>query len=414
MTGRNVVPDVLVVGGGPAGSTVAGLLAADGWRVEILDRARFPRPKACGECLNPGAVATLGRLGLLDAVLALEPARLEGWEVRDGSRGSRARGRFGPDVGPGLGVSRRRLDAALLDEARRRGAFVREGVHVVDVVEGSEERRSHPRVRTRGRTGSDVTGSNVLEARLVVGADGLRSVVARSISAVTRRPKLRKVSLSCRLRGSGPELDRGRLVLDDGGTVGLAPVGWSADGETLWNGTVVVDADRDGARMARDPAGFAMARIRRAIPDWSAPPELVEGPWASGPFDWPTERVVADGVLLVGDAAGYYDPLTGQGIFRALRSAELAARTIDSALAHGRVSEGSLTSYQRALRPAFGPGRRIQRLVERVVSRAALRAPVLHTLEACPSSMDALIRVTGDARPVRSLLRPRAWPIPTP
>jgi flavin-dependent dehydrogenase len=149
-----------------------------------------------------------------------------------------------------------------------------------------------------------------------------------------------------------------------------------------------------------------MEEAARSRLEWLDGPEVVGGPWASGPFDWPNRSVIADGLLLVGDAAGYYDPLTGQGIHQALRSAELAAEAIDSALRTGRVSV-ALRGYAHRHRTTFTPSRVVQRAIEQVVSRAALRQAFLERLAARPSAFDALLAVTGDSSPVRSLLRPR-------
>ncbi len=134
--------------------------------------------------------------------------------------------------------------------------------------------------------------------------------------------------------------------------------------------------------------------------------ERVDAVLATGPFDCPVRAAVAPGALLVGDAAGYYDPFTGQGIFRALRGAELAAAALHAALDRGEASAAALAPYERARRRAFGPGERLQRVVEAFVARPAVLAAAARRFERRRDVADALIRVTGDLEPVRSLLHP--------
>jgi 2-polyprenyl-6-methoxyphenol hydroxylase-like FAD-dependent oxidoreductase len=174
----------------------------------------------------------------------------------------------------------------------------------------------------------------------------------------------------------------------------------------MWNLTVVVDAARWGRTVAAGTLPFLLASAERAGLDWIEGPDVIAGPWASGPFDRPMRHVTADCALLVGDAAGYYDPLTGQGIFRALHSAELAARNLDEALRRSRVSRSDLRPYEVRSRAAFTPGRAVQRAVEGVMSRSALRGPVMHRLAGQPELLSALLGVIGDLSPVRSLMRP--------
>ncbi len=410
-------PDVLIVGSGPAGSALAILLTRRGWSVTMLERAFHPRPKACGECVNPGAVQALARLGLLDTILALRPARLEGWHLRT-AEGHEVDTRFRTEDGFGLGLPRADLDAALVGEAVRHGAHLHEGVTVgsIELPGGPAPTRGSGRDPQQiGAVTREADGRHAYRtAPLIVGADGLRSVVARAINRVDPVPRRKKVSITCRLSGSGPTRRSGLLHMGDFGTIGLAPV--HAD-LPLWNGTVVVDSARWGRSLAGRPLEFFQEAFTTAGLGWDSEPMVLEGPWCSGPFDVPRRRAVCDGVLLVGDAAGYYDPLTGQGIYRALLSAELAAPVIDRALreAGGRrlsgspplpISRASLAPYEARLHRAFRLGRGIQRVIEGVVSRRRLRSMVFGGLQLFPAVGDALVRLTGDVATPYSLLNP--------
>src|SRR5688572_4387567 len=170
--------DAIVVGGGPAGSASAALLAADGWRVLVIDRARFPRRKPCAECINPAGVAALRRLGVLDRVMEAGPARLDGWRIASDS-GPSFLGRFAAGV-HGIALPRETLDAILLDHARDAGAEVREGIKATDLLRNDD-----------GRVRGVVAGGEAIAGRMVIGADGLRSVVLRRLGLLARAPRLR-------------------------------------------------------------------------------------------------------------------------------------------------------------------------------------------------------------------------------
>lgn len=390
-------PEVLVVGAGPAGSVTALLLARKGRRVLLVDRASFPRPKPCGECVNPGAVALLHRLGLLPPVMALTPAELRGWRIAS-EDGRVATGTFGPDVRKGLGIPRAELDHALVKEARAAGVEFRPGVRVVD---------AHPHPTRPGVTIMSEDGRRGrLDAGVVVAADGLRSVVARRAGLVEPPEEPRKASATFRVRGTGPPRDRGFLCLGPGFTVGLAPVAARAP---LWNLTLVVDPERYGRALSHDPEGLLLRLAARAPLRWHRGPALTGGPWTSGPFHRPSRGAGPPGIVAVGDAAGYFDPLTGQGIYRALRSAEMAGRAVSLALERPERSDRILEKYGHDLERALAPGRRLQKAIEGVVARGPLRRGLLRGLAAAPEAMDLLIGVTGDAASFRSAARPAPW-----
>ena len=134
---------------------------------------------------------------------------------------------------------------------------------------------------------------------------------------------------------------------------------------------VVGEEEADGVAGAREAYFDARAAPPSALRGGaSATGEVL----ATGPFDWPVRRAVAEGALLVGDAAGYYDPFTGQGIYRALRGAELAAEAADAALRARRHRLRALLPYERARRRAFAPGERLQHVIEAFLSRPRLLA----------------------------------------
>jgi len=389
-------PEVLVVGGGPAGATTALLLARTDHSVTLIDRARFPRPKACGEFVNPGAVEALRRLGLDSLLDRLPCHRIYGWMLYD-TAGPRARGSYGSGRF-GLGVPRARFDRLLLEEARAAGVRVHEGVTARSVTR-SDTHRTHVHFRC-GPT------SGVMQPGLVVGADGLRSVVASGLSGTLRPPRLRKVSLSGHIVGTGPDPACGHMMVSDEVTVGLAatdPAG------TQWNATVVVDSTRFGRALAADPEAFFLTRLARLGCGWTQSPRLLDGPWASGPFDRPIRCVAGPGFALVGDASGYYDPLTGQGIQRAVRSAELAGPALAAAVDDPARAPLLLAQYAQAVRRDRRDGRWVQMGIESLFARRWTRTRLLSRLGRAPGVVDPVLRVTGNLAPPWSLVRPQAW-----
>lgn len=429
--------DVVIVGAGPAGAATARLLARLGHDVVLLDRHRFPREKACGDCLSAEATRLLSRIGLLDRVLDARPALLRGWRIV-APAGHDFVGTFsdtGPHSGTPLGafpnvrsaapsgmgssssssssnapsnalsIRRALFDAALVDGAKEAGARFVAPAQVTDLLRDGRGRVTG--VRIRADDGDPLT----LRARLTIGADGLRSIVARRLDLVGRAPVLRKLSLSVHLPEVAGLADIGEMHLTDGACAGLAPITGidEASAGRRANLTLVVDSTRFARDVARDRDAF-FARMIERFPRLAGRVPIADvlkaEVLASGPFDRPTRDVVVDGAALVGDAAGYYDPFTGQGIYQALAGAELLAAEADAALRSGDVSARRLRRYARRRAALVDEARALQRVIEFVLSRPALADLAVRRLARSPLAAEAIIAATGDLRPARSLLSP--------
>lgn len=400
--------DAIIVGAGPAGSITALLLARAGHHILLLDRQRFPRAKPCGDCLSAGTTRVLHRIGVLDAVLAEKPAHLTGWRIVSPGGHEFAAGFHDATTEPdtrttALSIPREHLDHALARAAQRAGAKFLTGIRVTDPLLGTDGRVVG--VRARGADGQPIT----LQAPLVVAADGLRSTLARRLGAVRRAPRLRKLSLTAHLHGIQDLGNGGEMHVIDGACAGVAPVTTpepdTDDGTRLCNLTLVVYGDRFARDVARDTRTFFREMIRR-FPALGH--RIDTGPvttlLASGPFDWPTRRITGDGFALVGDAAGYFDPFTGQGIHHAITGAEILAEVADAALRTGDLSAKRLRPYSRGHAAMIRGAHAVQYLIETVISRPRLADLAIRRLARNPAAAEALVAVTADLRPARSLL----------
>ena len=215
---------VIIVGGGPGGASTAYFLARRGIDVVVLDRARFPRDKTCSEYLSPQASRILSEMNALDEIEFTGAAKLAGMRV-PAPNGATIHGEFAADHGfrgftdHGVAVRRTILDAILLDRARAAGARVEEGVRVTDVVRDSNG-------RVTGVKSLDHDGkTEERRADLVIGADGLRSVIARRLRLVRPVRWPRRIALVAHFTRVEGVADFGEMYVDREGYFGVARVG---------------------------------------------------------------------------------------------------------------------------------------------------------------------------------------------
>jgi geranylgeranyl reductase family protein len=394
---EKAVSDVIVVGAGPAGATLATLLARAGADVLLLDRATFPRAKPCAEYMSPGVVRLLHELGVAERIEAAG-ARLRGFVVTAGGacmRGTFGRARGWEGAPPyGLGVTRTVMDAVLVETAREAGATVREGVRVTDVLRGGG--------RVVGVWARTADGPAELRAPLVVGADGVRGVVGRRLGMVALREGMRRLALVAHLAGLTGLGEFGEIHVGPAGYCGVAPLG-----DDLANVAMVL---RPG--VARLAAGRPEACFRELLAGFgdlgrrAAGARLARPVMCVGPLSYRARALVTDGALLVGDAGGFYDPFTGQGVYRALRGAQLAAPVVLDALRAGEPSRARLLPYARARRREGRGPHAVEWLVQRFLDRPALLRRAVRRLGERPAMADALVGVTGDVLPARRVLAP--------
>lgn len=401
MSGRSAHDaDVIVVGGGPAGSSTALFLAQRGADVLLLDRARFPRDKVCSEYLSPQASRILQAMGALDKIEAAGAAHLAGMMVRAPS-GESFRGHFVAAHGfrgfrdSGLALRRTILDSILVDQARAAGARVREDTRVVDLL-----RDDHGRVG--GVVVSDAEGRReTLTARLVVGADGLRSIVSRRLGLARRSRWPSRIALVAHYSGVSDMDEMGEMHVDRRGYLGLAPVGVG-----LINVAIVVPVSR-----ARELAGSRAEFFEEWIDDRPHLRERFAGARqmtpvrATGPFASAVTRAWAPGAAVVGDAADFFDPFTGEGIYSALRGGEILSAFALETLAASNTDDAPLAAYERARRAEFGGKWRLERLVGTAVAFPRMMNRVVRVLSRRGDLADLLVGAAGDFVPPAEVLR---------
>jgi len=363
------VYDLIVIGGGPAGTATAILCARKGARVLLLERGRFPRHKVCGEFVSAES------LGLLAGLLEAQNGNL----LRDAIRIPQARmfldGRvLQAQIEPAAAsIARLDLDAALWEAAERSGAAARQQVTVQRVW------------------GTDpfVVSSSLGEhqARAVVNASGRWSNLNAG-SQPNGHAGAKWIGLKAHFAETAPPASVD-LYFFDGGYCGIQPVNLAGGAEPQRiNACAMVRADV-ASSMAE------MLALHPALQGRASQWQPLSDPVSVGPLLFRKPQPEVDGMLRVGDAAAFVDPFVGDGISLALRSGALAAECLTPFFAgKGDVREAArfyAERYERQLVPVFQASSRIRRML---LLPRVLRLPILFLLENTPAITRHLVKST--------------------
>lgn len=374
--------DVAIAGAGPAGALAATILARAGLRVRVFDRSRFPRHKLCGDTLNPGALAVLRRHADVSTLIE-QSDPIEGM-LLTGPGGVRVRGEYGGGLA-GRSITRTVLDQWLIDRATEAGATIEQET-VIRAVAVVDDRIAG--VITAGRNGQALTHP----ARIVIAADGRRSAIAigRGLSRQPQRP--RRWAIGGYFSDVTGVTSLGEMHVRRGHYIGVAPVPGG-----LTNACLVVPNDHGDLPFAQ-PAE-ALHQMLHADPELSARfanARPAAAPVMLGPMAVDAAAAGEPGLLMAGDAAGFIDPMTGDGLRFALMGAELAAAVVTE------VFDGSLSIDRAHLelgerrRRAFETKWRFNRALRSLVSSPSSVTAAAVTAKLLPSLFSRMIRYAGD------------------
>jgi geranylgeranyl reductase family protein len=351
--------DIAIIGAGPAGAATAIALARRGYAVALIEKKSFPREKLCGDFINPINWPVFRELGVEGRVLAQPHSEVTGFRITT-ARGHEAAAPFKSAGGqPSFGVGMRRalLDQVLSQRAAELGAMLHLGCRVERIIRTKEAWRIE-------------SSEESWLAKFLIGADGRNSWVAQQLGLSRHPVNGRAVGFQSRLRSSCADRRQIEIHLFPGGYAGVVGVG---------DGTITLGVAIDKAELAHEGGvEFLFAKVLAQNPHLK---DILERSEASGelrsvyPVHFPKRRAATENALLVGDAARVSEPMTGEGVYFAMRSGLLAAASIDLALSNKNLAVAALAAYERSCRRTFRSRLALNSFLRFAVYRPALLDP---------------------------------------
>ncbi|MBT5028305.1 MAG: NAD(P)/FAD-dependent oxidoreductase [Nitrospina sp.] len=385
--------DVIVIGGGPAGCAAALGLNRLGYRVVLCDQAKFPRDKVCGEFISPAADPILKRLGVLDRIETLSPKRLKGVAISS-YEGEEVVIDYpqlpGMDARPtSLSVPRYELDANFMEEVKQVGVEVREQHKVTEFLfaEG----------RVTGVRGWDESKTSfTLKAPLVIDAGGRNALSLKNMGLRKESAGNIKIAMAAHWQGAQIADDYCYMHVSHPGYTGISSVGRD-------RANVVLVVNHKAMR-GEKPDKFYLDAVmrnchrRKILQD----AECIESVRTIESVAFSVKPVTCGGLLLVGDAMGFIDPFTGEGIYLSLRSSEIAVEVVDKAFKKSDWSNEMLKDYEIRRRQEFDKKFLLSRIFQKLIYNRFFCDRVVRALRRRPELAETLVGVIGDLSPAQT------------
>ena len=385
--------DVIIIGGGPAGCAAALGLNRLGYRVVLCDQAKFPRDKVCGEFISPAADPILQRLGVLDRIEALSPKRLKGVAISS-YEGEEIVIDYpqlpGMDARPtSLSVPRYELDANFMGQVKQVGVEVREQHKVTEFL-FSEGRVTGVRGWGENKT------SFTLKAPLVIDAGGRNALSLKSMGLKKESAGNTKIAMAAHWQGAQIADDYCYMHVSRPGYTGISSVGKD-------RANVVLVVNRQSMHGEKPDKFYLDAvlrnRHRRKILQDA---ECIESVRTIESLAFSVKPVTCGGLLLVGDAMGFIDPFTGEGIYLSLRSSEIAVEVADQAFKKSDWSVETLKDYEVRRRQEFDKKFLLSRIFQKLIYSRFFCDRVVRALQRKPELAETLVGVIGDLSPAQT------------
>ena len=357
--------DVIVIGGGPAGCAMALDLNRRGYDVALCDQAKFPRDKVCGEFISPGADPILEQLGVLASIEALVPKRLKGVAISS-YESAELEMDYPVSTETGLrpsslSVPRFQLDALFIKKVQSTSVKVFEQHKVTDFIFDNG--------CVAGVHGWDENKTSFsLKAKLVVDAGGRNAVSLRKFSLKQEPKGNGKIAFSAHWQGVRLPDDYCYMHVSRPGYTGISSVGNGRRREMLQ------DAERVEPVRSVESLAFAV----RPVP--------------------------CSGLVLVGDAMGFIDPFTGEGIYLSLRSSQIASEVIHAGFQSSNFSRNFLSVYDKRRQEEFGGKFLLSRVLQWLIYNRPFCNRVLKSLSTNRVLAETLVGVIGDILPAKKVV----------